>query len=116
MAAFWGETPEDVVKGKCSWTDGTRERKWPMRRFVRSCRKRGLWGWCEKKKLIHAWIADYADPGAVIRFFAHELGHMQRPHHRRRGQEEAKAEQYASVAKTAFEMMIEILKKEGEQL
>ena len=66
------------------------------------------WGWVENKKRIHFWKDKSATKKQIIRTLAHELGHTHRPFHRDTFKEEQKAEKYAEVAETAYDIMGEI--------
>lgn len=115
MAAYFDCAPEDIKKqGRWAWMDGERYRVWPTSRVLRTRRKAGVWGFCVDKKELHVWIADHARPEKILRLLAHELGHIRRPWHRDRDQEEAKAENYAMVAVTAFVIMQDITSKEKQ--
>lgn len=115
MAAFFCCDVEDLpTQGRWEWMDGDRFRVWPMSRVLRVRRKTGTWGWCEEKRVIHLWVADHADDLSIMRLIAHELGHMRRPFKRESHEEEAKANQYADVAQTAFQIMRSVFRKKEE--
>lgn len=112
MAAYFDCDVKDLPKqGRWEWMDGDRFRVWPMSRVIRTRRKTGTWGWCENKRKLHLWVGDHAKEISIIRLISHEIGHMQRPFKRVSREEEAKAEQYANVAQTAFQIMNEIFRK-----
>lgn len=69
-------------------------------------RKEGTWGFCRNKKEIHVWVdKKVASKRSIVRLLAHEIGHKQRPFHRLSSKEEDKAESYAAVALTAYDIM-----------
>jgi hypothetical protein len=104
MAGYFDCDEDNLPQGRWEWMDGVRRRVWPMRRVLRARGKAGTWGWIENKDVLHLWIADHANRGAIVRLITHELGHAQKSINK----EESKAERYACVALTAYEIMEEI--------
>ena len=105
LANYYKCEEKDLEK-QCDflWKDET----WSVARVIKSRKEIGTWGWCESKKNIHIWVADYASPKNIIRLISHELGHKQRPYKKNFQQEEEKAEAYSDVALMAFEVMMEL--------
>ena len=75
----------------------------PVQEALRNIRKKRVWGWVESKEFIHYFVRKSATMLDLVAFFAHELGHMERPFHRS-VEEERKAERYAEVAYGAFQL------------
>ena len=63
-------------------------------------KRRGCWGWCEDKKVLHLWISRRAKLAEVIGLIAHEIGHCEKPY-LRRAAEERKASKHEKVARNA---------------
>lgn len=111
IAAFHNcGTAEIYSKGPWTWEQDGVITVWGMRRMIRCRKKEGTWGFCEDKGDIHVWVDKHTQPKKIVRMIAHEIGHKQRPFKRDIFAEERKAEVYADVALTAFEIMEEIIK------
>lgn len=110
LAAFLNcEVDELHSKKPWVWEQDGRVTVWGMRRMIRCRKKEGTWGFCENKGNIHVWVASHAKPVSILRLLAHEIGHRQRPFKRNNFAEERKAEVYADVTVSAFEIMETIL-------
>ena len=82
------------------WANGN-ESKWDVQEAIRHIRKRKCWGWIEDKTILHYFIRKSATMADLVKMFAHEIGHMQRPWHRGL-KEEQKADKYANIAAAAY--------------
>ena len=82
------------------WADGS-ESNWEVQKAIRDIRKRRCWGWIENKTFLHYFIRKSATMIDLVKLFAHEIGHMQRPWHRGL-KEEQKADKYANIAAAAY--------------
>lgn len=71
----------------------------------------GVFGFVVDKKHIHLWFnKEIVGMERLIAIIAHELGHIQRPYHRRGEFEEKKAEVFSHVALVAYGAAKELLK------
>jgi len=116
VAAYYScENSEIYSKGPWDWEQDGKRTVWSVRRMLRCRKKEGCWGFCADKGDIHVWVDVHAKPSKIIRMLAHEIGHKQRPFKRTRILEERKAESYADVTLSAFEIMEDIIKNNKEE-
>lgn len=112
LAVFFDCKPSELKKIRGFWewknSDGSYEKE-PVQKGIRQARRRACWGFVRGKKEIHYFIRKRATMRNVIDLFAHELGHMERPHHRS-ADEEYKANRYSVVAISAYAFANELLK------
>lgn len=100
----------DQITGNWVWKDANGvERSMSNQDALKTIRKRGYWAWVENKAVIHFFISRRVHLRNVIKLFAHELGHMQRPFHRSL-QEEQKASVYAELAVKAYDLATQAYK------
>ena len=99
LAAFFCCIPAelDSIKGRWEWQDenGKRHER-SNKKAIEDIRNRNIWGFVENKKTIHYFVRKKATLRQVVDFFAHEIGHMQRPFHRSL-KEEMKAAKYSKL-------------------
>jgi hypothetical protein len=80
--------------------------------YMAQLRKRHCWGWAQfEDKLIHIWSDAQCKPEVLVALIGHELGHLERPRPRNKKYEEQKADNYGRVARTAYEIAEQIIKK-----
>ena len=82
------------------WADGS-DTEWDVQEAIKNIRRRRCWAWVENKEFIHYFVRKSASVLDLVKMFAHELGHMERPWHRSL-KEEQKADKYACVASAAY--------------
>ena len=80
-----------------------------MDEFIENTKMFGCWGFCDNKKNIHVWYSDNVGLGELISFFAHEMGHINEPHHESEQEEEMKADKYAETAVFAYDISTALL-------
>ena len=79
--------------------------------MVSNIRRNGCWGFARNKKEIHFWARKNCNSRRLIEMFAHEFGHLLKPHHRDEMAEEVKADRYSDAAAFAFDVMVDIKTK-----
>ena len=106
MAAFYDCDISELVNIEGTfemlWASGKRE-SWDVQKAMSDIRKCSCWAWVENKTIIHFFISSQATMLQLVKLFAHELGHTQRPYHRTL-KEEQKADKYSNVAAAAYAM------------
>ena len=85
------------------------QRKNLMRRY----RNMGYYGFISWKNEMHLWFDNSCDISDMVGLIAHELGHIERPYHKDRSEEEKKAGKFAAVAKSATTLSVRILQEKG---
>lgn len=125
------DTPEELLKTFWQFGDETadfegctfggedaegNEVEFDLDDMVDGVKKQGMWGYAESKTgKVHIWVDPASASKDVMFFLGHELGHLSGTPIEQTTEpgdirEEKRADEYATVAKTAFEWMGEILK------
>ncbi len=106
-----------MITGECS--DGSTV-EWTVAEEIEHIEAQGMWGYYdEDAAAIHYWIAaDVTDIGALVHFFAHELGHRlfhvvgTAPEHEDPGlAEELRCEDIGHIAALAYELAVKALQE-----
>lgn len=104
LAAFFDCKKEklDSLSGnfEMRWASGN-ESEWDVQAAIKNIRTQRCWGWIEDKTMLHYFIRKSATMSDLVKMFAHEIGHMQRPWHRDL-KEEQKADKYSNIAAAAY--------------
>jgi hypothetical protein len=110
LAAFFqcGEEDLNTLKGKWEWIDADGEfNSVEVQESLKMIRRKRVWGWIEKKKMIHFFARKDATVKNIINMFAHEIGHSWKPWYRS-VYEEKKANKYSTTAIQAYELAIKV--------
>ena len=100
----------DLSRSFWCGSNGRRGYRKNVKRWIDS--KPPAWGWAEYgTRTIHVYVADDCPMDRAVALIAHEIGHLMKPRPKDKVMEERKAEKYATVAKTAFDMAQKILEK-----
>lgn len=116
LAAFFDCKVKDLDALEGNFVTRTAEGKnvsVPVQKAIKIYRKVRVWGWVESKEFIHYFVRKSATMLDLVTFFAHEVGHMQRPWHRSL-KEEQKAEKYAKVAGAALQLAQQVYQEVRE--
>ena len=82
-------------------------------KWLRKC-PRKAWGWAEyKTKTVHVWTSKDCEPKELINLLAHEIAHLNRPRYKDGREEERKANRTGEFAQMAYEMAMELQKKDS---
>ena len=114
LATYFGCPINDLYNMPFHWSDDAGNHVWGMRRYIRCIKQRGTWGFAENKKRIHIWFKKGTSEANLLKLLAHEIGHLQRPWKRNRILEETKAINYAYVALSAYEIMLNLKEIDNE--
>lgn len=95
----------------CVDEDGS-EQEFSLMDVVGFIEEHGLWGFVDRKRVIHFWMGERATKEKVIEFLSHEIAHHEFEDMKFRGEieEEEFMDRVSGVAKRAYEMMKEVLK------
>jgi hypothetical protein len=113
FAEHWGGEIETDERFCFELEDGTED----SMSFSEACehiKESGLWGYVNvRDNTVHIWIdRDTVEIETVLSFFAHELGHLQRPTKRDFMKEEMKAEQYSDIARAAYDLVSSVMQRQ----
>lgn len=101
------EIPEkDVGEFSVGYDGGEISRK----DFIKSVTKTGIWGFVNKKGVVHYWMKDDAPFEALLMFIAHETGHLNGRQFKVTALEEAKAHQFEQIAVYAYRKARSLIK------
>lgn len=99
-------------EGVWVWADyGGERHERSIREAIDIIRDDDCWGWLEDKSVLHLWYSDGVTERSLLNMISHELGHRERPHHRTIEKEERKANQYAMISTTAYDIMQDLLRE-----
>lgn len=102
ISAFFGPIEDIAEVGGFDGKGG--EYHLSLDEMIANITENGCWGFCGDKNSIHVWHSKDVDLKTLIHFFAHERGHILRPHHKDEEKEEMKAERYGDTAVFAYEV------------
>jgi len=112
LAAFFNcevsELSEIAGKFRYALADGE-EKSEKVQEVMHRIRKGPCWAWVEGKSVIHYFVRSRATMSDLVKMFAHELAHRERPWHRSL-KEEQKANKAADIASAAYQMAVQTYK------
>jgi len=109
LAAFHGCKLSEVVSNAMwKFYDGNGKCiHWSQKRCLASIYRRGCWGWCENKRILHLWISNKSKIADAISLIAHEMGHCVKPYLSAKN-EEIKASKYEDVTWYAVDAYLKL--------
>lgn len=77
MAAYYERRPSELPTKRVwdRWQKRGKRHTICVRARMRWFHKRGWWGWTEDDRVLHLWIASWANPAHAVGLIAHELAH-----------------------------------------
>jgi hypothetical protein len=116
LEAHWGCQSSEVREIVGYDVQGKQYRLTPEE-ILANITKKGCWGFCDKKGVLHIWLSGECDLSDLIELLGHERGHALMPHYKKLKKEEIKAGRYGETARLAYQTAIqlkELAKKDGE--
>ena len=113
----WCHCPLSEVKEWGGFDGDGEEYSFSPETVLKNIKESGCWGFSGNKNSIHVWFDANCDMGDLVHLFAHERGHILRPHKRSDDKEEIKAETYGDTARFAYDVANSLLnqKLKGEK-
>jgi hypothetical protein len=104
MSNFFNVSEKDLG----NFSVGHDEGEIPKVDFIKGIKMMGIWGYVEKKSIVHYWMANNVPFETLLMFIAHETGHLNGRAYKDPDKEEQKAHIFDQVALYAFKQASKI--------